>query len=73
MAQIRKFSNGGGSPEASTTQNSNQSPKKPYKLTIDGKTFDLDDDDIYRWSQSMSSDLSAVGGQAFQSKSETSK
>ena len=63
MAQIRKFSNGGGSPEASTTQNS---PKKPYKLTIDGKTFDLDDDDIYRWSQSMSSDLSAVGGQAFQ-------
>ena len=66
MAQIRKFSNGGGSPEASTTQNSNQSPKKPYKLTIDGKTFDLDDDDIYRWSQSMSSNLSAVGGQAFQ-------
>lgn len=66
MAQIRKFSNGGGSPEASTTQNSNESPKKPYKLTIDGKTFDLDDDDIYRWSQSMSSDLSSVGGQAFQ-------
>ena len=66
MAQIRKFSNGGGSPEASTTQNSNQSPKKPYKLTIDGKTFDLDDDDIYRWSQSQSSNLSAVGGQAFQ-------
>lgn len=66
MAQIRKFSNGGGSPEASTTQNSNQSPKKPYKLTIDGKTFDLDDDDIYRWSQSQSSDLSTVGGQAFQ-------
>lgn len=65
MAQIRKFS-GGGSPEASTTQNSNQSPKKPYKLTIDGKTFDLDDDDIYRWSQSISSNLSAVGGQAFQ-------
>lgn len=63
MAQIRKFSNGGGSPEASTTQNS---PKKPYKITVDGKTFDLDDDDIYRWSQSVSSDLSAVGGQAFQ-------
>lgn len=62
MAQIRKFSSG-GSPEASTTQNS---PKKPYKLTIDGKTFDLDDDDIYRWSQSQSSNLSAVGGQAFQ-------
>ena len=66
MAQIRKFSNGGGSPEASTTKSSNESPKKPYKLTIDGKTFELDDDDIYRWSQSMSSDLSAVGGQAFQ-------
>lgn len=66
MAQIRKFSNGGGSPEASTTKSSNESPKKPYKLTIDGKTFDLDDDDIYRWSQSISSDLSAVGGQAFQ-------
>lgn len=65
MAQIRKFSSG-GSPEASTTQNSNQSPKKPYKLTIDGKTFNLDDDDIYRWSQSQSSNLSAVGGQAFQ-------
>ena len=63
MAQIRKFSNGGGSPEASTTQ---KSPKKPYKLTIDGKIFDLDDDDIYRWSQSQSSNLSAVGGQAFQ-------
>lgn len=63
MAQIRKFSNGGGSPEASTTQNS---PKKPYKLTIDGKTFDLDDDDIYRWSQSQSSNLTSVGGQAFQ-------
>ena len=62
MAQIRKFS-GGGSPEASTTQNS---PKKPYKLTIDGKTFDLDDDDIYRWSQSQSPNLTSVGGQAFQ-------
>ena len=48
MAQIRKFSNGGGSPESSTTQSSNKSPKKPYKLTIDGKTFELDDDDIYR-------------------------
>lgn len=66
MAQIRKFSNGGGSPEASTTQSSNKSPKKPYKLTIDGKTFELDDDDIYRWSQAQSSNLSAVGGQAFQ-------
>lgn len=63
MAQIRKFSNGGGSPEASTTQNS---PKKPYKLTVDGKTFDLDDDDIYRWSQSQSPNLTSVGGQAFQ-------
>ena len=66
MAQIRKFSNGGGSPESSTTQSSNKSPKKPYKLTIDGKTFELDDDDIYRWSQAQSSNLSAVGGQAFQ-------
>ena len=66
MAQIRKFSNGGGSPETSTTQSSNKSPKKPYKLTVDGKTFELDDDDIYRWSQAQSSNLSAVGGQAFQ-------
>lgn len=44
MAQIRKFSNGGGSPEASSNQTSTK--HKPYRITIDGVVQELDDQDL---------------------------
>ena len=61
MAQIRKFS-GGGSPEASTTQNS---PKKPYSFIRDGVVIQLDDQDIADWVRAKKP-KDAIGGQAFQ-------
>lgn len=52
MAQIRKFSNGGGSPEASSNQTSTK--HKPYRITIDGVVQELDDQDLANWASAYS-------------------